>query len=80
MAATRAGVTLLDLGRVRAAAVLGAADNPLDLTDASTVAEALAADEHRLAHLVLHRTGLRSREAHRFLDHARHATTPTASS
>ncbi|UXY31163.1 ribonuclease inhibitor [Streptomyces sp. HUAS TT20] len=76
-AATAAGVTLLDLGRVRAAAVLAAQDNRLDLTSAETIAAALADGEHRLAHLVLTHTGLRSREAHRLLDHAAHATTAT---
>jgi Ran GTPase-activating protein (RanGAP) involved in mRNA processing and transport len=76
-AATAAGVTLLDLGRVRAAAVLGAADNRLDLAAAETIGQALAAGEHRLHHLVLRHTGLRSREAHRLLDHAPRATTPT---
>jgi hypothetical protein len=76
-AAIAAGVTLLDLGRVRAAAVLGAADNRLDLAAAGTVAEALAGTGHRLAHLVLSHTGMRSREAHRLLDTAPHATTAT---
>lgn len=75
--AVTAGVTLLDLGRVRAAAVLGAADNRLDLAAAETVGQALAAAEHRLHHLVLRHTGLRSREAHRLLDHAPRAVTPT---
>lgn len=76
-AATAAGVTLLDLGRVRAAAVLGAADNRVDLAAAGTMAEALTAGEHRLAHLVLTHTGMRSREAHRFLDTAPRAATAT---
>ncbi|MEU6552299.1 ribonuclease inhibitor [Streptomyces sp. NPDC046915] len=76
-AATGAGVTLLDLGRVRAAAVLGAADNRLDLAAADTVARTLAEREHRLAHLVLTHTGLRSREAHRLLDTAPAAVTAT---
>ncbi|WP_229870894.1 leucine-rich repeat domain-containing protein [Streptomyces phaeofaciens] len=75
--AATAGVTLLDLGRVRAAGVLGAADNRLDLAAAETIGQALAATEHRLTHLVLRHTGLRSREAHRLLDHAPHATTAT---
>ncbi|MFI7498734.1 ribonuclease inhibitor [Streptomyces sp. NPDC049687] len=75
--ATAAGVTLLDLGRVRAAGVLGAADNRLDLAAAEAIARTLAAGEHRLAHLVLRHTGLRSREAHRLLDHAPRATTAT---
>ncbi|MFJ9543654.1 ribonuclease inhibitor [Streptomyces sp. NPDC101225] len=76
-AATAAGVTLLDLGRVRAAAVLGAADNQVDLAAAATIADALARSEHRLAHLVLAHTGMRSREAHRLLDTAPRAATAT---
>ncbi|MEU1191229.1 ribonuclease inhibitor [Streptomyces sp. NPDC005859] len=76
-AAALAGVTLLDLGRVRAAAVLGAADNRLDAAAAETIGRALSAGEHRLAHLVLRHTGLRSREAHRILDHAPRAATAT---
>ncbi|WP_416977303.1 ribonuclease inhibitor [Streptomyces sp. T028] len=76
-AATAAGVTLLDLGRVRAAAVLGAADNRLDLEAADSIGRTLAVGEHRLAHLFLRHTGLRSREAHRLLDHAPRAATPT---
>lgn len=76
-AAVSAGVELLDLGRVRAAGTLGAADNHLDDAAATAVAESLAAVEHRLAHLVLSHTGLRSREAHRLLDTAAHARTPT---
>ncbi|MGW1721619.1 ribonuclease inhibitor [Streptomyces sp. NPDC002306] len=76
-AAATAGVTLLDLGRVRAAAVLGAADNQVDLTAAETIAHALTAAEHRLTHLVLTHTGMRSREAHRLLDTAPRAATAT---
>ncbi|MFF9813296.1 ribonuclease inhibitor [Streptomyces sp. NPDC014006] len=76
-AAVGAGVTLLDLGRVRAAAVLGAVDNRLDLTATETIAEALAGAEHRLSRLVLTHTGLRSREAHRLLDTAPRAVTAT---
>ncbi|MET8450796.1 ribonuclease inhibitor [Streptomyces sp. NPDC005209] len=76
-AAAGAGVTLLDLGRVRAAAVLGARDNRIDLAAAEAIAHSLAGVEHRLAHLVLTHTGMRSREAHRLLDHAPHARTPT---
>jgi hypothetical protein len=76
-AATAAGATLLDLGRVRAAAVLGAADNRVDLTAAGTIADVLARSEHRLTHLVLTHTGMRSREAHRLLDTAPRATTAT---
>ncbi|MFG2283434.1 ribonuclease inhibitor [Streptomyces asoensis] len=76
-AATAAGVTLLDLGRVRAAGVLGAADNRIDGAAAEEVGRALADGEHRLAHLVLRDTGLRSAEAHRLLDHAPRAVTAT---
>ncbi|MGW7418839.1 ribonuclease inhibitor [Streptomyces sp. NPDC054813] len=76
-AAASAGVTLLDLGRVRAAAVLAAPDNRLDLAAADTIGQALAGAGHRLAHLVLTHTGMRSREAHRLLDHAAHAGTAT---
>ncbi|MFJ8134990.1 ribonuclease inhibitor [Streptomyces sp. NPDC096013] len=76
-AATAAGVALLDLGRVRAAAVLGATDNHVDLAAAEAIAEALAGAEHRLSHLVLSHTGMRSREAHRLLDTAPRALTPT---
>ncbi|MBX9392640.1 hypothetical protein K4749_03270 [Streptomyces sp. TRM72054] len=76
-AATAAGVTLLDLGRVKAAGVLGAADNRVDLAAADTIAQALAGAQHRLAHLVLTHTGMRSREAHRLLDTAPQAVTAT---
>lgn len=77
-AATAAGVELLDLGRVRAAAVLGAQDNHVDLTAAETIADVLASTAgHRLTHLVLTHTGMRSREAHRLLDTAPRATTAT---
>ncbi|MEU6339495.1 ribonuclease inhibitor [Streptomyces sp. NPDC046977] len=76
-AAAAAGVELLDLGRVRAAAVLGAADNRVDTGAAEAIAAALAAAPHRLGHLVLANTGMRSREAHRLLDAAPGAATPT---
>ncbi|MFH8607172.1 ribonuclease inhibitor [Streptomyces sp. NPDC018029] len=76
-ASVSAGVELLDLGRVRAAGVLGAADNHLDDEASEAVAASLAAGEHRLAHLVLTHTGMRSREAHRLLDTAELARTPT---
>lgn len=76
-AAAEAGVTLLDLGRVRAAAVLGAADNRVDAGAAAAIADALAGAEHRLTHLVLTHTGMRSREAHRLLDTASRARTAT---
>ncbi|GLW68328.1 hypothetical protein Kpho02_06270 [Kitasatospora phosalacinea] len=76
-AAAAAGVELLDLGRVPAAHVLGAADNRIDLAAADRIGAALAAAPHRLDHLVLTHTGVRSREAHRLLDHAGSAATPT---
>ncbi|MFD7733552.1 ribonuclease inhibitor [Kitasatospora phosalacinea] len=76
-AAAAAGVELLDLGRVPAAHVLGAADNRIDLAAADRIGAALAAAPHRLDHLVLSHAGVRSREAHRLLDHAASAATPT---
>ncbi|BAJ32303.1 MULTISPECIES: hypothetical protein [Kitasatospora] len=75
--AAAAGVELLDLGRVPAARVLGADDNRIDLAAADRIGAALAAAPHRLDHLVLAHTGTRSREAHRLLDHAAGAPTPT---
>ncbi|GAA2797178.1 hypothetical protein GCM10010441_22970 [Kitasatospora paracochleata] len=76
-AAAAAGVELLDLGRVRAAAVLAAPDNRIDLAAAGAIGEALAAAPHRLGHLVLTDTGIRSREAHRLLDLAPGAAAAT---
>ncbi|MCX4820627.1 ribonuclease inhibitor [Streptomyces sp. NBC_01142] len=76
-AAADAGVELLDLGRVRAARTLGADDNHIDTHAATAIGEALAAHEHRLTHLVLAHTGMRSREAHRILDAAPRAATAT---
>ncbi|MFJ3923289.1 ribonuclease inhibitor [Streptomyces sp. NPDC090022] len=76
-AAADAGVELLDLGRVRAAGTLGAADNRIDTAAATAIGAALAGREHRLTHLVLAHTGMRSREAHRILDAAPGAATPT---
>jgi len=75
--AAAAGVEVCVLGRVRAAGVLGAPDNHLDEQATTTIAAALADRPHRLRHLVLSDTGLRSREAHRLLDGARRAATPT---
>ena len=72
-----AGVELLDFGRVRAAAFLGAPDNRIDETAATAIGRALSAAPHRLTHLVLTHTRIRSPEAHRLLDHAEHAATPT---
>lgn len=62
-AAARAGVELLDLGRVRAARVLAAPENRIDEAAAAAIGTALAAAPHRLGHLVLTDTGMRSREA-----------------
>ncbi|MEU8953440.1 ribonuclease inhibitor [Streptomyces sp. NPDC048518] len=76
-ASVTAGVRLLDLGRVRAAGALGAADNHIDDEAALALSASLAAGEHRLSHLVLTHTGMRSREAHRLLDAAEGARTPT---
>ena len=76
-AAAAAGVELLDAGRVKAAAVLGADDNHLDESGAATTAAALAAAPHRLACLNLRCTGLGSPGALRLLEGAQRAATPT---
>lgn len=76
-AATAAGVELLDLGRVKAARALGAADNQVDVEAATAMAAALTSAPHRLTQLVLAHTGMRSREAHRLLDAAPAAATAT---
>lgn len=62
-AAARAGVRVLDLGRVRAARVLAAPENRIDAEAATAIGTTLAATPHRLTHLVLTDTGMRSREA-----------------
>lgn len=77
VAAARAGVEVCDLGQVKAARILGAQGNRLDEAAATTIADALAERPHRLRHLVLSNTGLRSQAAHRLLDGARRAATPT---
>lgn len=77
VAAAAAGVEVCDLGRVRAAGVLGAPDNRLDDTAMTTIADALADRPHGLRHLVLSDTGLDSGTAHRLLDGAQRAVTPT---
>lgn len=77
IAAARAGVEVCDLGRVKAAKVIGAQDNRLDETATTAIADALAERPHRLQHLVLSHTGLRSQAAHRLLDGAQRAATPT---
>jgi Ran GTPase-activating protein (RanGAP) involved in mRNA processing and transport len=77
IAAARAGVEVCDLGRVRAAKVLEAQDNQLDETAATAIGDALAERPHRLRHVVLSNTGLSSQAAHRLLDGARRAATPT---
>lgn len=76
-AAVHAGVEVLDLGQVRAAGVLGASDNRVDLDAAEAIAAALANGPHRLGHLVLSHTGVRSREALRFVAGAERAVTAT---
>ncbi|MFF7200098.1 ribonuclease inhibitor [Streptomyces sp. NPDC008141] len=76
-AAAAAGVELLDMGRVRAAGTLGAEDNRIDTDAATAIGESLADGEHRLTHLVLAHTGMRSREAHRILDAAPRAVSHT---
>jgi hypothetical protein len=76
-AAAAAGVELLDAGRVRAAGTLGAPDNHVDTAAATAIGLALAAAPHRLTHLVLSHTGMRSAQAHRLLDAAPAAPTAT---
>jgi hypothetical protein len=76
-AAVVAGVEMCDLGRVKAAGALGAADNRLDEPAAAAVADALAAGPHRLRHLILSHTGLRSRAALRLVEGADRAVSPT---
>ncbi len=76
-AAAGAGVRVLDLGRVRAAAVLGAPDNRIDEPGTAAVGAALGTADHRLAHLILSHTGVTSRGALALLAHARRARTPT---
>lgn len=62
-AAVQAGVELLDLGRVRAAGALAAPDNRIDSAAAAMIGTALAQPSHRLTHLVLANTAMRSGEA-----------------
>ncbi|MFG3257208.1 ribonuclease inhibitor [Streptomyces sp. NPDC048172] len=76
-AAAAADVELLDLGRVKAAAVLGAPDNRVDTEAATTIAATLSAGPHRLRHLVLSDTGMRSAQALPLLAGAERAVTPT---
>jgi Ran GTPase-activating protein (RanGAP) involved in mRNA processing and transport len=77
-AGATAGIQVLDFGRVKAARVLAAADNRVDLEAAERIGTALSSRPHRLAHLVLSDTGLDSRSAHRLLDHAERATSLTS--
>ncbi|WP_330275482.1 ribonuclease inhibitor [Lentzea sp. NBC_00516] len=77
VAAAQAGVEVCDLGRVKAAGVLGAHDNRMDSAAATAIADALAQRPHRLRHLVLSNTGLGSQAAYRLLDGAQRAATPT---
>lgn len=76
-AAAGAGVELLDLGRVRAARSLGAPANRVDAGAAARIADALSAAPHRLRHLVLADTGMRSRDTLPLLDGAARAPSPT---
>jgi hypothetical protein len=68
-AAVRSGVEALDLGRVRAAAVLAAPDNRVDAHAAALIGDALSMPDSRLAHLVLADCGIRSAQAIKLLDH-----------
>jgi Ran GTPase-activating protein (RanGAP) involved in mRNA processing and transport len=77
IAAARAGVEVCDLGRVKAAKVLDARDNRLDEAATTAIAAALADRPHGLRYLVLSNTGLGSPAAHRLLDGAQRAVTPT---
>ncbi|MFD5424158.1 ribonuclease inhibitor [Streptomyces sp. NPDC127084] len=76
-AAVAADVELLDLGRVKAAAVLEAPDNRVDTEATTAIAASLAAWPHRLRHLVLSNTGMRSAQALPLLAGAERAVTPT---
>ncbi|MFP8960615.1 hypothetical protein ACLIYP_08615 [Streptomyces nanhaiensis] len=76
-AAAAAGVEVCDLGRVRAAGALGARDNHVDEEAAAAIGAVPAERPHRMTHLVLSHTGMRSREAHRLLDAAPRAAAPT---
>ncbi|WP_460541745.1 leucine-rich repeat domain-containing protein [Glycomyces halotolerans] len=76
-AAVATGVEVFDLGRVKAANALAAPDNRIDGAAAASIGRALSNAPHRLTHLVLANTGMRSREAQRLLDFAVHAPTPT---
>jgi hypothetical protein len=73
-AAALAGVEVLDLGRVRSAGVLGAADNRID---AGGVASALSSGPHRLRHLDLRHTGVDGRGSVMLLAGAERAATAT---
>ncbi|MEV0999422.1 ribonuclease inhibitor [Nonomuraea sp. NPDC050202] len=76
-AAAAAGVTLLDLGRVRAAGALGATGNRLDEPATAAIADILSSAPHRLAHLILRDTGVTSRGALALVAGARRAASPT---
>lgn len=75
--AIAAGVEVLDLGRVKSAGALGAANNRVDESAADRIGQALAAEPHRMHHLILADTGLGSRGALRLLARTEHATTST---
>ncbi|WP_262379865.1 ribonuclease inhibitor [Nonomuraea sp. PA05] len=76
-AAAAAGVTLLDLSRVRAAGALGAPDNRLDEPATAAIAAVLSGTRHRLAHLILRDTGITGRGALALVAGARRAISPT---
>jgi hypothetical protein len=77
VATTGAGVEVCDLGRVKAAGILNAEPNRLDEAATTTIATALAERSHRLQYLVLTGTSVNSKAAHRLLDGAQKASTPT---
>jgi hypothetical protein len=67
--AASAGLQSLDLGRVRAAGAIGAADNRLDAAATAAIGTSLAAHEHQLSYVVLTDCGMRSAEALSLLRH-----------
>lgn len=76
-AAVAAGTRVLDLGRVRAARVLGAAGNRLDTAAVTVIAAALTAGPHQLSELVLTNCGLGDEAAELLVDSQRRAPVPT---
>ncbi|MBE1470880.1 ribonuclease inhibitor [Kibdelosporangium phytohabitans] len=73
-AAATAGVQVLDMGRVKAAGVLGADDNRVE---AQGVADVLSTATHQLWHIDLRYTGMTSRGALALLGGARNASSAT---